>query len=383
MKNLRNIFLLIFLILGSLCHAQEFKPGYFIQEHNRKINCLLKVSDLSQTPKTFKYKLTKSSTAKQLHASDIIEVAIIDLVKYKRISITENSADFANNISLLCKVLVSGKATLYKFNDSNQYRYYFQIGSDSIISLPIPDSDNMELISILKNSLVCSNMYASDFDNLSYSDQKLMTLFIRYNVCQKTSYINIESKVERDYFNLYLKGGLSLYNLQNNYGDGNNDYSLNFGSQFNIAAMPEVELFLTHFKHKLAFVTGLNYLSFTSEASKGIVKSKVDYKSFELPIGFRQYFHLTDQSSVFLNAFFVSNKGFDSSVSFRDLYGQITSFNLNNLIFNYAIGAGYNYNNRWSMELRYQLPLELYPREIYWSTKFAGLNLTLAYNLFK
>lgn len=385
MKNLKGTVLFLFLLTGIFAYSQEYKPGYIIKENSQKIRGLLKPSEFRKTPENFTFKLTASSKPKHFNVSDITEIHITDGVEFRWIKVSDMPANLAaDGKRIFAQLIVSGNASLYKYKYHLEDVFFFQTKNDSISYLPLPNENAPDIfVSRLKNALVCENMHPTDFDNLKYTQNKLMTLFIRYNVCQKTSYINIESKVERDYFNLYLKGGLSLYNLQNNYGDGNNDYSLNFGSQFNIAAMPEVELFLTHFKHKLAFVTGLNYLSFKSEASKGIVKSNMDYKSFELPIGFRQYFHLTDQSSVFLNAFFVSNKGFDSSISFRDLYGQRTSFNLNNLIFNYAIGAGYNYNNRWSIELRYQLPFELYPREIYWSTKFAGLNLTLAYNLFK
>lgn len=84
-----------------------------------------------------------------------------------------------------------------------------------------------------------------------------------------------------------------------------------------------------------------------------LVTASIDYKSIELPIGIRHYFYLGDESKIFINALFTIDVLLNSKLNYTrengSHLGSIDIFKINN---NFSFGAGYKYNNKYSIELR-------------------------------
>lgn len=387
MKYFKSVLLYLFILAGLSSNAQtNYKPGYFINREGKRMNCFIRTDDLNRTPTSFFYKASQTSPVKMVKAAQVKRVEVTDGVAYEWQKIFTMPSDYRTELddSLFLKLIVKGDAELYAFEGFEKTIFFFSKGTETSRLLPPPDSgsDEKRFVQILKDSLNCDNLIESDFTTLEYTSKKLMTLFIRYNVCKKTSYFKIETKKERDYFNVYLKPGISLRSLNIAYINNNNPYSTQYGVRPSFTFGLEGELMINHIKNQLSFLAGAEFISYSASENEGSVASKVDFSSVEIPIGLRQYLQLSPTSKVYLNVFYLVNLSFNSEVNFNSSEQQI-HFDLNQYLFSYTAGLGYSYNNRWNAELRYYFPLEFFPREIYWQSNLSGVTLTIGYNLFK
>jgi hypothetical protein len=107
----------------------------------------------------------------------------------------------------------------------------------------------------------------------------------------------------------------------------------------------------------------------------------VDYKSIEIPVGFRHYLFLKNKSKLFINASYIFDLSSNSIIEFNREDGS----NINSLEIktknNLAFGFGYNYK-KYSLELRVQTPRNVLSNYIYWSSDYKTLSLILGYNIF-
>src|SRR5690606_2527230 len=119
--------------------------------------------------------------------------------------------------------------------------------------------------------------------------------------------ISFEDKEKRDLFNLTLRPGLnsSSLSIKNN---AVSNRSFDFDNEIGFIFGAEVEFILPFNNNKWALIIEPTYRqgyksekSISSDVSGGILVAKVDYKSFEIPVGFRHYFYLNDDSKIFAN----------------------------------------------------------------------------------
>jgi hypothetical protein len=91
-------------------------------------------------------------------------------------------------------------------------------------------------------------------------------------------------------------------------------------------------------------------------------KTKVNFTSFEIPVGIRHYFFLNNKSRIFINAEF--------AVIF------------NNQITNFSFGIGYNYN-KLSFEYRYFPKKEVFDKfKTIKSSDFQNMPFIFGYKVF-
>ena len=108
-----------------------------------------------------------------------------------------------------------------------------------------------------------------------------------------------------------------------------------------------------------------------------LIDAEVDYRSIELPIGLRHYFFLNEQSKLFVNGAFILDFIDDAFIYFND----VPTFKLN-AILNYGLGVGYQYNNRFGVELRYHTNRELIKDFASWSSNYQTVSFIFGYSLF-
>src|SRR5690606_2476336 len=238
-----------------------------------------------------------------------------------RILISKEKNPVFEEEELFLKVLLEGKASLYLFEEGNAKKFFYSKDGSKIEQLIYKrylDIEN-DKVAINKgykqqlwNDLKCPTFNISKVENLDYKKDELIRFFEGYNKCHDHEVTNFEEKQKRDLFNLTVRPGLnsSSLSIENSFL---NNRDFNYGNQFGVRIGIEVELILSFNKNKWGVIIEPTYRqNFKSEKSReasnvsgGIIVSKVNYSSIELPIGVRHYFYLNDDSKIFVNLSYI------------------------------------------------------------------------------
>jgi len=136
------------LLLSTISYCQiTFENGYFIDESNQRIECLIKNMDWENSPTAFHYKLTDDAAVQKLDIQAVKEFGINGVSKYIRAVVKiDRSSDSDNQLSykknpvfqeetLFLKVIVEGKATLLLYQSTNLKRFFFNTDHSYITQL--------------------------------------------------------------------------------------------------------------------------------------------------------------------------------------------------------------------------------------------------------
>ena len=127
-------------------------------------------------------------------------------------------------------------------------------------------------------------------------------------------------------------------------------------------------------------ISWANYQSFISEKDEIGLDTEVNYRSLEVPFGVRHYMFLNEDSKLFVNALVIMDFDFKSTFEFNR-QGALSSLDINPGT-NLAIGFGFNYDNRYSAEIRCYTPRDLLTNYGPWASDYDTLSLILGYTLF-
>ncbi|MBL6666218.1 MAG: tRNA modification GTPase [Flavobacteriaceae bacterium] len=404
----KRILFLLITILSLNCYSQiSFQKGYYIDNTNQKINCLIKNIDWKNNPTEFEYKLSENSESKKTTIKTIKEFGIDNISKYVRSSVNiDRSSENIKNLSndknpifkkedLFLKVLVEGKATLYQYIDRNLRRYFYNNENSNIEQLIFKSyitenniGTNNRFRQQLFVDLKCPNFKTSKIENVEYKKNSLVRFFTEYNKCHNSELINFESEQKGDFFNLTIRPRLnsSSLTIQNSVSNSRDtDFENKIGFGFGL----EAEFILPFNKNKWAIAIEPTYQSFKSQKttnvnniSGGVLIANVDYSSVEVPVGLRHYFYLNNNSKIFINASYIFDLSSKSSIEFTRNDGS----NLNSLEIetrnNLAMGIGYKQNDRYSLEIRYQTNREILGNYLSWNSEYKTLSIIFGYSLF-
>lgn len=398
----------LFTILCAESYSQIiFENGYFIDESNNKIECLIKNVDWKNNPTEFEYKFSQNDTVHKATFKTVKEFGIYNVSKYIRAKTnidksseqidkmsSERNPNFQEEL-LFLKVLIEGKASLFLYIDGNLTRFFYKLNDSEIQQLVykrylIDDTilENNSFKQELFLKLKCEEIVLNDIKNLRYSNRDLEKLFIKYNKCTGSDYINYKTKQNKDLFNLTFRPSLNYSSLEiQNSVLGFND--IDFRNKLGIRFGIEAEFILPFNKNKWGIIVEPTYQYFKSEQSKetgnvsgGILVSRIDYKSIELPIGVRYYFYLNDKSKLFTNISYVFDFSNNSSIKFlRNDDSMLDELEIKSRR-NLALGIGYKYKNRYSMEIRYNTNREILSDYLYWSSNYSSLNIIFGLSMF-
>jgi hypothetical protein len=213
-------------------------------------------------------------------------------------------------------------------------------------------------------------------------------VFVEYNNCNNEGYTNYEKKEKGDLFNLNIRLGLnsSSLSLRNDLRSSRN---VDFDNQFGYRLGVEVEAILPFNKNKWAVIIeptlrqkyNSEKSQETNDFSGGIINSKVNYQSIEIPLGARHYFYLNDNSKIFVNVSFIFDVNNKSSVEYTRSNGTLIENLEISSRSNMAYGLGYKHNNKYSLELRYHTR-EVLGGYTNWRSDYITWSAIIAYSLF-
>ncbi len=398
--------LLTFVTIESYSQI-DFEKGYFIDESNQRTECLIKNVDWYYNPTGFDYKLTPDGPVEEADIQSVKEFGIGDLTRYVRADVKiDYSGNSINELStnknpefkqelLFLKVLIDGEASLFLYNGTNITRFFYKMKDSDINQLIYKQylvddgyAHNYTFRQQLYADMKCKTMEERDFTAIKYVENDLKRVFTKFNSCTNSDYISFyETKQLKDFFNLSLRPGVTMGKLSME----NSESSLkntDFGNSLSFRLGAEAEFLLSSNKNKWGIIAEPTYRYYkaeqTSESSLsgGVLISKVDYKSIELPVGVRHYFYLNDQSKLFANIVYVFDFAFNSSLKNTRNDGSIASTLELKSRGNFAFGAGYKYQDRYSIEIRYNTNRDTMSNYVVWNSEYSSLNVIFGISLF-
>lgn len=311
----------------------SFEKGYFIKNDGKYISCFIKNIDWKNNPNKFDYKLSEQSNIQNENINNVKEFGIDSASKYIRNTIKiDRSTSNINKLStikdpefkketIFLKVLIEGKANLFVYEDGNLRKYFFNVDNDKINQLIFKlyktkfnkVAKNVSFKKQIWDNLKCQNINIKDIKNLEYKKKQLINLFIDFNDCRNSNYIDYETKDNKKPFNLNFRIGYNLSNLKvvNTISD---TQFANFDNGLSYRIGLEAEFILPFNKNKWSIILEPTYQYFKSETEATTQSATLNYSAIELPIGIRHYFYINKNSKLFVNANIVSEISNNSNI---------------------------------------------------------------------
>ncbi|MGC4040590.1 MAG: hypothetical protein QM710_07360 [Flavobacterium sp.] len=390
----KKLIVIIFLLLGyNNANSQKsaFHQGYYIDYKGQKIECLIKNEDWDINPTEFKYKTNTDSEIKIITKDEFKEFAV-DEYKFKKanVKIDQSPDNYADaNTSrvmnlvdqqLILRVLVEGNAVLYGYKSENYTRFFYSLDSDILqLSYKIYNNNegayakNENYKQELLNNLKCDKITQSDIDELQYRVYELMPLFVKYNNCSEVTAVEYKAKKNINTLELFAKAGIGMssFSLSQN-GD-----KKDFGQKVKGRVALETEINFSNKAKKWSVLVELAYQYYKGtyqEATSTMLPDKeIDYKAIDISFGFRKYFALNDKASLFANGYITYGYEFGD--------GKVGSFDLSRSI-SPAIGIGYLYNKKYSLELRYEFSRDILADYMTITSNYQSIGLAFGCKVF-
>ncbi len=407
----KQLLFLFISIIALNCYAQvTFEEGYFIDNTGEETKCLIKNFDWKNTPTKFQYKLSENTVIKTKTIKTVKEFGLLNNLKYNRFTINiDRSESDINKMSsvkkatfkeeqIYLKVLVEGLANLYVYEDGSLRRYFYrtehsiteQLIHKNYITTDNKIGENNGYKQQLWNSLKCDNITIKNIENINYHKNDLVKIFVKYNECSNSKFINFERNEKKGIFHLTIRPGLknSSLSVTNSGVKTSSLRNLEFESETGFRLGIEAEYVLPIYKYKLAFFVEPTYQNYKSDVEAiyyGVATPRktiinADYKSIEIPFGVRYYSFLSKSSKLFLNAALVidiplSSSFYDDSKETALMDLDIKSGS------SIDIGFGYKYQNKYSLELKYGLKRDLIIQSAFQASSYTGLSLIFGYTI--
>jgi hypothetical protein len=408
---MRKLIVVIVLIAftGIRANAQiSFERGYFIDESNQKIECLIRNIGWKSNPTEFEYMLSENADIQKATIQNVKEFGIYDKAKYVRSRVkidrssdkidylgTERNPTFQEEL-LFLKLLIEGEASLFLYADGDLTRLFYQLNGSEISPLVykryIVDDNKLAYNNYFRQQLFldlqCHGVSMNDVNNIRYNPREVKRIFVKYNECTHSSYINYEEKQKKDVINMSLRPGLHYSSLaiHNSLTESHNT---DFGNKMGLSFGIETEFILPYYNNKWAITIEPTLQYYKSEQIKevsnvsgGILVSEVNYRSVELPAGVRHYFYINDKSKIFVNLSFIWDFANNSTIEFTRHDGSV--FDLLNIKsrHNLSFGSGYKHNDVYSIEMRYQTNRDILGNYYFWFSEYKTFSIIFGYSLF-
>lgn len=404
-----SLFFLITFFTFNVNAQISFQEGYYIDNLDNKINCLIKNVDKRNNPTEFEYRLSEDSEIKITTIKYVKEFGFYNLSKYVRATVDiDNSQKDTKGIgkdkypvfvskTLFLKVLLEGKANLYKYEERSSEKFFYSIDGSKIEQLVYKiyyykDEKNSYDYRIAKNNnfrnqiwiaLKCPTISMNKLKNLEYKKMDLKDVFTEYNTCTESKNIDYDKKPKKNLFNLTLRPGLNISSLkviESRFGKF--DREIDFGYQSTFRFGIEAEVIVPFNRNKWALFFEPVYQSYKSETEQENEMlngtASANYTSIELNIGIRHYIFINDKAKIFLNGGYMHDRIVNSEIDFS--FAENPEIRPSG---NIAFGVGFNYNDRYSFEARYITPKDLlWNAGKKWDSSYQTFSFIFGYSIF-
>jgi hypothetical protein len=379
----------------------RYEKGYFINNDNKRIECLIKNREWQNNPTEFSYKIGNSGKSEVGDVNSVKEFGIDKYFKFvgadvkidrsvnPKTSISTEKDPIWKQEKLFLKVLEEGKANLYVYEGTNLERFFYSVDGGKTINQLVYKEYRVDM-TLVKNTTfrqqlwqdlkyADANMEVMKYMN--YTAKDLVPYFKSYNRSFGESKPEIIPQERISYLNLKLTPGLNLSSGSMSIpgGAGKALIPVNFKSNQSLRVGLEAEWVFAYNKYKWALVFEPTFQSYKPEV--GAQGAEINYSAIEFPIGLRYYYHLSDQTRLYLNGFYVPGfaMNFNSQIKYTPDTNVPKSLDVKSSG-NLAIGGGVDYK-KFSMEARYYTNRRL-SDEPYLDPVYSRFSLIFGYKIF-
>lgn len=379
MKASLWILLLILFLRGQINGQIEFVSAYIINANNEKLDCQIKDLDWTYNPRSFEYRFNDSTEILIGEPLQIKEFGIKDKSKFVSYKLNVNS----DSDPVFLKVLIEGAANLYAFENDKKLQFYYTKDNSQTDRLKTLNRSNYK--SRLQKSVSCKKRQLSKVSSMQYTVASMKKHFLTYNKCANHAVVEYEINREKDFLNISLKPGLRSRGL--GFRHASFERSVDFGNKLGYTFGIEAEVIAPIGNWNWSIVLEPTYQYYSGEndmiylRTSTITRStlvKVDYKSIEIPMGYRHLFFVGEKSRITAEAFYILDMPFGSNIEAdRSEIINVDAGTSQSLSF----GIGYNYKNRFSSTLRYYTNRQLLGENISWYSDYQSIALVLGYTI--
>jgi hypothetical protein len=392
--------IVFFMLLSLNAFGQiSYQKGYIIDNHDQRLECLIKNVDWKNNPEEFLYRNEGDNEIKRGTLALIKEFGIYGYSRFKRANVKiDRSGSAVDELTYdrnpvwsqetrFLKVLVDAKASLYSYDEDKLERYFYSLNDTSIHQLVykkymVQSSQditmtkaNNEFRQQLWVNVKCSNTKMSTVERIDYNGKELTKYFKEQSNCDGGSITVADVSEKRDIFNIKITPGFNYSSVQLT-----NPLlpTINFQNTINARLGVEFELHLPFNKNKWSLVFEPTAQWLKTEQPQ---VAWIDYGFMDFPIGVRYYSFLNKQTALFVNGFVILTAPiYFSSHPAVNLY-QGGSLDISHANTNMALGLGIRHR-RISFEMRYYSSIGLTP-DYYSNTDYSRTTLVLGYRVFK
>lgn len=408
----QRLSVILCLLIISINAQIKFEKGYIIGSDDVKKEVLIKNLGWVSNPNSFVYKTEEKSTESTGNPSTIKEFGVYNEVKYVTYNgdidySSDNISDLSSTkepemrkASVFLKEIVTGNKNLYSYQGQNVIRYFYADSGAAIQPLIYKKylfegsssqiATNDDYINQLKTIFSDDSNAKTMVAKTKYTGSDLKKVFKAYNdKISGTSDEQFSSEAKRkSKFNLNIRPGINFYSPVDIAGAYRND-GLPSKSGFRIGA--EAELVLPFNKNKWSVVVEPTFSLYSNKAtirtSDNLYNINVDNYSFiSIPVSIRHYMFISDKSKIFINAGinFLTLKTSSSKDYAVDYDGYVfdrLKLSSSQSFKSATFGIGYNYNNKYSIEARYNTSINMLEEKgPYADLKYTSL--IIGYNIF-
>lgn len=408
----QRLSVILCLLIISINAQIKFEKGYIIGSDDVKKEVLIKNLGWVSNPNSFVYKTEEKSAESTGNPSTIKEFGVYNEVKYVTYNgdidySSDNISDLSSTkepemrkASVFLKEIVTGNKNLYSYQGQNVIRYFYADSGAAIQPLIYKKylfegsssqiATNDDYINQLKTIFSDDSNAKTMVAKTKYTGSDLKKVFKAYNdKISGTSDEQFSSEEKRkSKFNLNIRPGINFYSPVDIAGAYRND-GLPSKSGFRIGA--EAELVLPFNKNKWSVVVEPTFSLYSNKAtirtSDNLYNINVDNYSFiSIPVSIRHYMFISDKSKIFINAGinFLTLKTSSSKDYAVDYDGYVfdrLKLSSSQSFKSATFGIGYNYNNKYSIEARYNTSINMLEEKgPYADLKYTSL--IIGYNIF-
>ena len=401
MYILKNFSLVVLTLLVSFTTIAQinFEKGYIITENDQRLEVYIKNQDWKYNPTVITYRQDLESQNIDISIHELKEFGIKDISKYVKfhvdidtspVSLKNLGADKRPHFekrTLLLKVLVEGNARLYKYENGNDRKYFFETNEKEIEQLVYKEyrvenyiKSNNNYKQQLFNHLKCEGISRSKIERVDYDEQDLTEIFRTYNSCKDPNYEQQFKKAKKGKFQLNIRPGINLTSLKS-FIQNSPGYILEFDTKISWRIGIESEFILPFNNNKWSLLGEVSYQEYKNEydntgASNDPFapssKQEIDYSYLDIAVGARYYLFLNDENKIFVNLAYVPN------ITINKKHGPLEI----SKAANFAAGIGYKYSDKYAAEIRYGFNRNILNRYIYHYSEYNTLSFILSYTLF-
>jgi len=398
MKSL-TVILILFLIVTESYGQMKYEKGYFINNENQKIECLIKNKDWKYNPTEFSYKLKDSREPQKGYLNSAKEFGIYNVCKFvgadvkidrsvnPKTSITTEKDPVWKQEQLFLKVLVDGKAKLYGYEGNGIVKYFYSLNGGIDINQLVYKEYKVDM-NLVKNTSYKQQLWKDlwhedatmeDVKNVNYNSKDLEQYFNSYNSSLGETANVLSTTPKKSYLNLEITPGINFASGSMSIQNERQIDQMTYKTNQTLRVGLEAEWVFSYNKFKWAIIFEPTFQSYNSGSEPQ--DGRIEHKSIEFPLGVRYYYHLSNVTRLYLNGFYVPAvaMNFDSQIKYIPTTNVPKSFDVKPSS-NVAFGGGVDYK-KFSLEARYYTDQTLFKDNLVDAT-YSRFSIVVGYKIF-